>query len=83
MIWFFERTGKRLLYEIRREEGGPGYELLLSYPDGFLRTERAADPSTLLTRAQEIQELLAREGWTPDPNWCAGIALTGPRPIAR
>lgn len=42
MMWFFERTAKRLLYKIRREEGGPGYELVLSYPDGSLRTERAA-----------------------------------------
>lgn len=65
MIWFFQREGKRLLYEIRRSAEGDGFELVVTYPDGRVRTERFDDSSALLRRSIEVQRELIEEGWAP------------------
>jgi hypothetical protein len=55
MIWFYERQGLVLLYEIRH----------LSYSDGQRRTERFEDSITLLKRSVEVQNQLMADGWRP------------------
>ena len=63
MIWFFDRHGQRLRYEIRRKETGDGYELVIGYPDGHTEVEEMLDPSDLLKRCAELAESLKQEGW--------------------
>jgi hypothetical protein len=53
MIWFFDRHGQRLRYEIRRKEAGDGYELVIGYPDGHTEIEEMLD----------LAESLKQEGW--------------------
>lgn len=63
MIWFFDRSGQRLRYEIRRKEVGDGYEVEVGYPDGRTEIEEMLDPTDLLKRCAELAETLKREGW--------------------
>jgi hypothetical protein len=64
MIWFFDRQGQRLQYEIRRKNTGDAYELVVSYPDGRQAVEQMIDPSDLLKRCAELADTLREQGWT-------------------
>lgn len=63
MIWFFDREGQRLRYEIRRTDAEDGYELVVTYPDGRQDVEKMIEPSHLLKRCAELAESLKGEGW--------------------
>jgi hypothetical protein len=63
MIWFFDREGQRLSYEIRRTDVGDGYELVVTHPDGHTEVERMDEPSDLLKRCAELGETLREDGW--------------------
>ena len=65
MIWFFERQRARLHYEIRRQTDGPGYELVMTFPDGRQQFEHYADASALLERSTYLQTSLVAAGWQP------------------
>jgi len=65
MIWFYQRAGLHLYYEIRLRADGPGYELAIAYPEGTLLTERFDTEVELTRRFSEIEAALAREGWGP------------------
>ena len=63
MIWFFDREGQRLRYEIRRTADDQGYELEVSYPDGRTEVEQMIEPSDLLQRCADLARTLKDEGW--------------------
>ena len=63
MIWFFERQNAKLRYEIRRQADGPGYELVITGPDGAPEIEQYADALSLLERTQALECALREEGW--------------------
>ena len=63
MIWTFDRQGKRLRYEIRRNAAGDAYELAVTYPDGRTEVEQMHEPSDLLKRCAELAESLKSQGW--------------------
>lgn len=63
MIWFFDRNGQRLRYEIRRNGVSDAYELAVTFPDGRTEVERMEEPSDLLKRCAELAEDLKEEGW--------------------
>ena len=63
MIWFFDRDGQRLRYEIRRNPQTDGYELEIIYPDGRREVEKMRGPSDLLKRCAELADDLRIEGW--------------------
>jgi hypothetical protein len=63
MIWFFERRHLRLHYEIRRQLDGPGFELLISYPDGTQYLERYPDSDAVIARSRALQNVLLQAGW--------------------
>jgi hypothetical protein len=63
VIWFFDRNGQRLRYEIRRNSDTDGYELVVTYPDGRTEVEQMEEPSDLLKRCAELAENLREEGW--------------------
>lgn len=63
MIWFFDREGERLRYEIRRAASDDRYELALTFPDGRTQTEQTADAAELLDRCADVARALRNEGW--------------------
>jgi hypothetical protein len=63
VIWFFDRNGQRLRYEIRRNPNSDAYELVVTYPDGRSEVEEMQEPSDLLKRCAELAEDLRGEGW--------------------
>ena len=65
MIWFYQRDGQQLYYEIRLCDDGPGFELGISYPEGRVQTERFDTEDQLAARFLELQQSLQREGWGP------------------
>jgi hypothetical protein len=65
MIWFFERHHDRLHYEIRHQPDGPGYELVITHPDGRQEVERYSDSGALLERSTKLQLTLSADGWQP------------------
>jgi len=65
MVWFFDRNGQRLRYEIRRSADGMNYELVLRHPDGKLEVQQTVDPVDLLNRCADRVATLSQEGWKP------------------
>jgi hypothetical protein len=63
VVWFFDRNGQRLRYEIRRNAETDGYELVVTHPDGRTEVEQMEEPSDLLKRCAELAEDLREEGW--------------------
>jgi hypothetical protein len=65
MIWFYQRDGQQLYYEIRLCQDGPGFELGISYPEGRVIVERFDTEDALASRFLEIQQTLQHDGWGP------------------
>ena len=63
MLWVFERAGKRMRCEIRREGTGVGYEMIVTDPEGSQRMERFEDTTDLVKRTLELQRDLLENGW--------------------
>ena len=63
MIWFFDRRGERLRYEIRRAASDDAYEVAVTFPDGRTETHRVGDAVDLLERCAEVARALKAEGW--------------------
>jgi len=63
MLWIFERKGKKMICEIRREGEGSGYEMILTDPDGSQRMERFDDTGDLIKRSLDLQRDLLESGW--------------------
>ena len=62
MVWFFERSGRRLRYEIGRH--ADGYRLMVAYPgEEPILVERFDEPYALQERALYVERVLARNGW--------------------
>jgi hypothetical protein len=66
MVWFFERESERLQYEIRREEAGSGYELVISASADDTKTvQKVSSPAELIERSQDMWTFLLNGGWRP------------------
>ncbi len=63
MLWIFEREHDQLRCEIRRGSEGPGYELIITNPDGSQRMERFEDTNALIRRSFDFQRELIEAGW--------------------
>jgi hypothetical protein len=64
MIWFFERDGLRVRYEVRPSEFGPGFELIIRFPDGRQRCELYSKHSALVKRQHQLEHLFQEHGWS-------------------
>ncbi len=64
MIWFYERKGEHLRYEIRQQLEGDRFALVVMLPDGSERVELFEDSMTLNRRSVELEKLLREKGWT-------------------
>ena len=62
MVWFFERAGRRLRYEIGRHVDG--YRLMVAYPgEDPILAERFDEPYALQERTLYVERALTRNGW--------------------
>jgi len=85
MIWFYQREGQHVYYEVRLRQDGPGFELGISYPGGSLLTETFDTEDALATRFAELQTSLQRAGWGPlerrEPSVSRGKRAAAGRPL--
>jgi hypothetical protein len=85
MIWFYQREGQHLYYEVRLRQDGPGFELGISYPGGALLTETFDTEDALAARFAELQASLQRAGWGPlerrEPSVSRGQRGAARRPL--
>ena len=63
MIWLFDRDGKKLKYEICKDNAGEGYMLVLTSSDGDKQVERVEEPSVLIERSIVRMRELRSDGW--------------------
>jgi len=63
MIWFFDRDGQRLRYEISRDRAIGRYRLIITRPDGSESVEEVDEPSQLIERSVELMNSLRGDGW--------------------
>jgi hypothetical protein len=63
VIWIFDRDGETLRYEIRRDDKGDGYILMVTSSDGQKRVERVDQASALIERTVDEMRQLRDDGW--------------------
>ena len=63
MIWFFDRDGQRLRYEIARDRSAGRYRLIITRPDGTESVEEVDEPTTLIERSVQLMNELRGDGW--------------------
>jgi hypothetical protein len=65
MVWFFERETERLQYEIRHDQAGPGYELVISASADEKTVQKIDSAAELIERSQDMWAFLLNGGWRP------------------
>ena len=63
MIWFFDRDGARLRYEISHDRASGRYRVVMTQPDGSESVEEVEQPTDLIERSVQIMNSLRTEGW--------------------
>lgn len=63
MIWFFDRDGEQLRYEISHDRAGGCYRVVITRPDGSESIEEVDEPTALIERSVELMNSLRGEGW--------------------
>ena len=63
MIWFFDRDGERLRYEISRDKSANCYRVVITQPDGSESVEEVDEPGELIERSVELMNSLRGDGW--------------------
>jgi citrate lyase beta subunit len=63
MVWFFDRDGERLRYEILRDRSMGCYRVVITHPDGTESIEEVAEPTTLIERSAALMNSLRSDGW--------------------
>jgi hypothetical protein len=63
MIWFFDKDGERLRYEISHDRGTGRYRVVVTRPDGSEFVEEVDEPTDLIEKSVELMNTLRTEGW--------------------
>jgi hypothetical protein len=63
MIWFFDRNGEKLRYEINRDRSTGRYRVVITAPDGAESVEEVDEPGALIERSVELMNSLRGDGW--------------------
>jgi hypothetical protein len=63
MIWFFDRDGETLRYEISRDAKRGRYRVVITGPDGSESVEELEEPTTLIERSVQLMNALRSAGW--------------------
>jgi hypothetical protein len=62
VIWFFDREGEQLKYEVHRERNGR-YRVVITRPDGSESIEEIDEPTELIERSVQLMNSLTGDGW--------------------
>ena len=63
MIWFFDKDGERLRYEISHGRHSGRYRVVVTRPDGSESIEEVDQPNELIERSVQLMNTLRSEGW--------------------
>jgi hypothetical protein len=63
VIWFFDRDGETLRYEITRDRTAGRYRLVITRPDGSESVEEVDQPTELIERSVQLMNSLRGDGW--------------------
>jgi len=63
MIWFFDRNGEKLRYEISHDRQNGFYRVVITHPDGSESVEEVDEPTELIERSVELMNSLRGDGW--------------------
>jgi hypothetical protein len=63
VIWFFDKDGEKLRYEISRDRAAGRYRLVITRPDGSESVEEVDQPTELIERSVQLMNSLRGEGW--------------------
>jgi hypothetical protein len=63
VIWFFDRDGEKLRYEITRDRTAGRYRLVITRPDGSESVEEVDQPTELIERSVQLMNSLRSDGW--------------------
>ena len=63
MIWFFDKDGEQLRYEISRSRDAGRYRVVITHPDGSESIEEVDQPTELIERSVELMNSLRGDGW--------------------
>jgi hypothetical protein len=64
MIWFFDRNGEKLRYEISHDRAAGRYRVIITQPDGTESVEELDEPTELIERSAELMNSLRGDGWS-------------------
>jgi len=63
MIWFFDKDGEKLRYEISHDRSNGHYKVVITRPDGSESVEEVDEPTELVQRSVELMNSLRGDGW--------------------
>ena len=63
MIWFFDRDGEKLRYEISQDRNRGRYKVVITRPDGSEDIEEVDEPTELIERSVKLMNSLRGAGW--------------------
>jgi len=63
VIWFFDRDGEKLRYEICRDRRAGRYRVVITRPDGSESIEEVDEPAELIERSVKLMNNLRGDGW--------------------
>jgi len=63
MIWFFDRNGEILRYEISHDRSNGLYRVVITHPDGSESVEEVDEPTELIERSVALMNSLRGDGW--------------------
>ena len=63
MIWFFDKDGEKLRYEITRDRADRKYRVVITHPDGTESVEEVDEPTELIERSVQLMNNLRGDGW--------------------
>ena len=63
MIWFFDRNGEQLRYEVSRDRVAGHYRVVITNPDGSESVEEMKEPTELIERSVQLMNSLRGDGW--------------------
>ena len=64
MIWFFDRNGEKLRYEISHDRTAGRYRVIITQPDGTEVIEEVDEPTELIERSVKLMNSLRGDGWS-------------------
>jgi hypothetical protein len=63
VIWFFDRGGEKIRYEISHDRALGRYRLIVTRPDGSESVEEVDEPGELIERSAQLMNTLRGDGW--------------------